>query len=425
MHVTKHIGRRKFLRGSGGALLALPALESTSTAKGLEKPPARMVASGIFYGLMPSRFHPKETGTDYTMPQLLKPMERHRNNFTVFSGLDHNIGGGHNSTKFFLNGIPLTQAKGYAEANISIDQKAAAHVGSATRYPSLVLGCETNTANYISWTRNGSPILPVTRIDDLYNLLFRQDSPSTLANTKKDMATRRSILDLVRGQAKTFEKGIGKADQEKLDQYLTSIRELEIKIGQAGNWLDQPKPKTDYTPPAGIDAATLREKTPIFYDLMALALQTDSTRVITLSFTELGKQSGGLPGISQGYHSLSHHGKVKSVMDELAIIETFYVTQFARFLDKLKAIQEPNGQTLLDNTLALFGSGMSNGNSHSNRDLPVLLAGGKLQHGQHRHYARNRRTSVPLCNLYVTMLQQFGLETNQFNTSNGNLSEIV
>ena len=155
---------------------------------------------------------------------------------------------------------------------------------------------------------------------------------------------------------------------------------------------------------------------------MTLALQTDSTRVITLAFTNLGKDNGGLPGVSHGYHTLSHHGQVKESIAELSIIETFHIAQFSRFLGKLKGIKEPGGQTLLDNTMALLGSGMSNANSHSNRDLPVVLAGGGFRHGEHKHYARKGRHSTPLCNLYLSMLQNFGLELDRFNTSNGTLT---
>ena len=155
---------------------------------------------------------------------------------------------------------------------------------------------------------------------------------------------------------------------------------------------------------------------------MTLALQTDSTRVITLAFTDLGKEFGGIPGVTRGYHTLSHHGQVKESIDELTLIETFHASQYARFLGKLKSITEPNGQTLLDNTTTLFGSGMSNANSHSNRDLPVIVAGGGFRHGEHKHYARQKKYSTPLCNLYLSLLLNFGLELDQFNTSSGTLT---
>ena len=419
----KAVGRRRFLQGAGGSLLALPLLESTAADSGAVSP-KRMTATGIFYGLMPHYFHPEKVGRDYEMTRLLEPLASHRDDFTVFSGLDHNLGGGHNSTKYFLSGIPVTQSKGYAEANISVDQKAARLVGGDTRYPSLVLGCDTGQEHTLSWSRNGNALPMIEQAERLYGLLFRKENAQSLTRIEKEFENKQSILDLVRDQSKSFEKGLGASDKEKLDQYYTSVRELEGRIEQSAQWLNREKPPTNYKLPQGVDDLTLYDKTPFFYDLMVLALQTDSTRVISLSFTELGKEGGGIPGVSSGYHSLSHHGQVEEVMDELAIVERFHTAQFSRFLDKLKEVKEPNGQSLLDSTMALFGSGMSNGNSHSLRDLPVVLAGGGFKHGEHKHYARKGRTSLSLCNLYLTMLQNFGLEIDQFNNSSGTLTGL-
>lgn len=419
----KAVDRRRFLRGAGGSLLALPLLESTATDSGAVSP-KRMTATGIYYGLMPHYFHPEQVGRDYEMTRVLEPLASHRDDFTVFSGLDHNLGGGHNSTKYFLTGIPVTQAKGYAEANISVDQKAAQFVGGDTRYSSLVLGCDTRQENTLSWSRNGNALPMVEEAERLYRLLFRKENAQSLTRLEKEFESKQSILDLVRDQSKSFGKGLGASDKEKLDQYYTSVRELEGRIEQSAQWLNHEKPSTNYKLPPGVDELTLHDRTPFFYDLMVLALQTDSTRVISLSFTELGKEGGGIPGVGTGYHSLSHHGQVQEVMDELAIIERFHTTQFSRFLDKLKEVKEPNGESLLDNTMALFGSGMSNANSHSLRDLPVVLAGGGFRHGEHKHYARNGRASVSLCNLYLSMLQNFGLEIDQFNNSTGTLSGL-
>ena len=253
-------------------------------------------------------------------------------------------------------------------------------------------------------------------------MLFRKEDSTSRKRSERDLADKQSILDLARSQAKSFQKGLGREDSEKLEQYFTSVREFEKRIEQSTLWLDREKPSTDYNLPSQADSLTLKEKTPLLYDLMALALQTDSTRVISLAFTNLGKDNGGLPGVTRGYHTLSHHGQVKDAIDELTIIESFHVEQFSRFLDKLKEIKETNGKSLLDNTMALLGSGMSNANSHSNRDLPILLAGGGFKHGQHLHFARNGRQSTPLCNLYLSMLQNFGLDLDQYNTSSGTLT---
>ncbi|MEM7602200.1 MAG: DUF1552 domain-containing protein, partial [Verrucomicrobiota bacterium] len=289
---------------------------------------------------------------------------------------------------------------------------------------SLALGCETGQEHTLSWSRNGNSLPTINEAERLYHLLFRKENAQSRSDTERRFQNKRSILDLVREQSKSFERDLGQSDKEKLDQYYTSVRELEGRIEQSTQWLDRDKPSTDFELPVGVDELTLKDKTPFFYDLMVLALQTDSTRVISLSFTELGKEGGGLPGVSAGYHSLSHHGQVQAVMDELAIVERFHTTQFSRFLDQLKAVKEPNGQSLFENTMALFGSGMSNANSHSLRDLPVLLAGGGFKHGEHKHYARNGRTSLSLCNLYLSMLQNFGLEIDQFNNSTGTLTGL-
>lgn len=417
------IPRRRFIQGVGGSLLALPLLEAHSIP-GKAAPPKRITATGIFYGFVPVNFHPKETGKNYASPLLLKPLDPFRRDYTVFSGLDHNLSGGHNATKFFLSGIPTTESKGFAEANVSIDQKAAQFVGGRTRFHSLTLDSGKGSEHTLSWTRNGNAIQPIRSLEKLYQMLFRKDDGPSRDQVERDLADKRSILDLTREQATGFQKGLGKQDREKLDQYFTSVRELENRIEQSRLWLDREKPRTDYALPRKVDSLTLRERTPFFYDLMTLALQTDSTRIITLAFTNLGKENGGLPGVSQGYHTLSHHGQVKESIAELSIIETFHVAQFSRFLGKLKEIKEPGGRTLLDNTMALLGSGMSNANSHSNRDLPIILAGGGFKHGEHKHYARKGKNSIPLCNLYLSMLQNFGLELERFNTSSGTLSGL-
>ena len=402
-------------------MLALPLLEANS-APGRVSPPKRITATGVFYGFVPENFHPKDTGQNYDSPLLLKPLDPFRKDFTVFSGLDHNLSGGHNATKFFLSGIPTTESKGFAEANVSIDQKAAQFIGGRTRFPALALDSGKGSEHTLSWTRNGNAVQAIRSLEQLYQMLFRKDDAALRNQVERDLADKRSILDLTRDQATGFQKGLGKEDKEKLDQYFTSVREFENRIEQSRLWLDREKPRTEYALPRKVDSLALRERTPFFYDLMTLALQTDSTRVITLAFTNLGKDNGGLPGVSHGYHTLSHHGQVKESITELSIIETFHIAQFSRFLGKLKGIKEPGGQTLLDNTMALLGSGMSNANSHSNRDLPVVLAGGGFRHGEHKHYARKGRHSTPLCNLYLSMLQNFGLELDRFNTSSGTLT---
>ena len=423
MLLKKKIERRRFLHGLGGSMLALPLLEINASSPSLT-PPKRITATGIFYGFVPENFHPVETGSYFTTPELLKPLDSHRQDYTVFSGLDHNLSGGHNATKFFLSGIPTNQSKGFDEATISMDQKAADFVGKQTRYSALTLDTDRGNEHSLAWTRNGNTIQPIRSLEKLYRLLFRKENSSDRNQTARTLADKKSILDLAKLQADDFRKSLGTEDTQKLDQYFTSVREFEKRIDQSSLWLDQEKPDTDYTLPTGADSLTLHDRTPLFYDLITLALQTDSTRVISLAFTNLGKENGGIPGVTQGYHTLSHHGQVPDAIDELSLIETFHVSQFSRFLGKLKDIKEPNGATLLDNTMALLGSGMSNANSHSNRDLPILLAGGGFKHWQHMHFARSGKQSTPLCNLYLSMLQNFGMEVDQYNTSSGTLTGL-
>ncbi len=423
MTYDRRLKRRRFLQGVGGSLLALPLLEANSETRKFVSP-KRITATGIFYGFVPENFHPLETGENYQTPLLLKPLKTLRNDYTVFSGLDHNLSGGHNATKFFLSGIPSHHSKGYKEANVSVDQKAAHFVGGKTRYPSLSLDSDRGNEHTLSWSNKGNNIQPIRSLEKLYRMLFKKESHLSRGLAERELTDRRSILDLAKTQADRFKKGLGKSDCDKLDQYFTSVREFEKRIEQSSLWLDKDKPVTGYALPESADSLTLKERTPLFYDLMTLALQTDSTRVISLAFTNLGKENGGFENVKQGYHTLSHHGQVKSAIDELSIIETFHIDQYSRFLEKLKHIIEPCGKSLLDSTMALLGSGMSNANSHSNRDLPILLAGGGFVHGQHRHYARSGKQSTPLCNLYLSMLQNFGLEIDHFNTSTGTLTGL-
>lgn len=415
------LNRKLFLTGTGGAFLALPQLEAYVQGGQV---PKRMVASATFYGLMPDHFFPKEAGKEYKIPELLKPLAHHRKDFTVFSGLDHNLSGGHEITKYFLTGIKLEDSKSRPEANISVDQKAAQFVGAKTRFPSIALSCLSGSANHISWNRNGAQVETVKLLSEFKDLLFNNPTKKNLKRKESAFEEQNSILDLVRNQAKKFEANLGHTDRDKLDQYFTSVRELELKMDQSKEWLYKPKPESTYNLPNGADSFPLVKKLPLFYDLMTLALQTDSTRVLTLSQYHVGGNYGGIPGVAGDYHALSHHGRVASSIQELMKIEKFFTSQFSRFIDKLKSVKEPNGGTLLDNTMCLLGSGMSNGNSHSNRNLPILLAGGGFSHGEHKIYEKVNKESVSLNNLFLTMLQKFGLEIDEFNNSTSTLSNF-
>jgi hypothetical protein len=421
-----NLNRRTFLRGAGGALLSLPLLEAMGASKTTQVP-VRMVCVGNNFGYIPKLFFPTETGPGYTMPTLLNVLEPHREDFSIFSQLDHGTEGvgGHGGVHAFLSGILAKNSKGYDEGNISMDQKAAAHVGGATRYPSMQLACGSSTGSRLSWTSSGAAIPPVEDLTTLFSLLFQATNPGDIDILRHAHTRQKSILDLVKTDADQLRRRIGKADQEKLDHYFTSVRDLEKRLTQSEAWLDQPKPQVDYQLPNDADELDFVDRLPLYYDLITLALQTDSTRVLTLEVSNLGANSGGLP-LTKGYHQLTHHGKVESYIDELSIIEKVHTGNFARFLGQLSSIQEPNGKSLLENTMALFGSGMGNASSHSNQDLPLVLAGGGFKHGNHLRFEKNKATGTqtPACNLFLSMLQRFGLETNKFNTSTGPLTGL-
>ncbi len=423
--------RRTFLRGTGGILMGLPFMESLTAASGptasaSAEVPMRMFCVGNNFGFVPKLFFPTEAGRDYAMPELLEPMAGFRDDFTIFSQLDHGTEGvgGHGGVHAYLSGILSKNSKGYAEGNISLDQKAAAHVGGGTRFPSLQMACgKEGGGNSLSWSANGIAIPPVHELARLFDLLFQATPSNKVSVLQKASDRQKSILDLVQTDAQRLQKRISKLDSEKLDQYFTSIRELEAKLTQSANWLDKPKPKVDYRLPNDADQLDFVDRLPLYYDLAALALQTDSTRVITLEVTGIGANSGGLP-LTKSYHQLTHHGKVESYIDELKLIEKVHTQSFAGFLEKASAIIEPNGKSLLDNTMSLFGSGMGNASSHSNKNLPLLLAGGGFQHGEHKIYQKANRqdTGTPASNLFATMLQRFGVETDEFNNSTGTLT---
>lgn len=419
--MRNNLNRRAFLRGAGGAMIALPYLNIMAADKGTQ-PPMRMVAVGTNFGFVPKLFFPEQTGRDYQAPELIQQLEQHRDKFTIFSQLDHGAEGvgGHGGVHAYLSGILSKNSKGRREKNVTMDQKAAAHVGESTRYPSMQFTSGSSAGNLLSWSNSGVAIPPIQDLRALFSMLFEATSPKQAGILRSSYREQKSILDLVRVDADILKKRIGREDQEKVDQYFTSVREMERRLTQSEAWLDRPKPKVSYELPSDVEELDFADRVPLYYDLIALALQTDSTRVITLELSDLGPNSGGFP-ITKGYHQLTHHGRVAGYLKELSIIERFHAKQFGRFLDKLDAVREPNGETLLDNTMALFGSGMGNASSHSNKDLPLLLAGGGFKHGQH---VRFEKGSTPACNLFVSMLQRFGVETDNFNSSTGTLKGL-
>ncbi len=410
-----HLGRRQFIRGAG-VLLALPRLEALA---GPKMPPRRLVVIGLDLGLNPVNWFPKAAGRDYALTPLLQPLARHRNDFTLFSKLDHpDISSGHFGTPAFLSGVLPSGAKRRKDGNISLDQRAAEAVAGQTRFTSIHLGMSERSGG-MCWTRAGVPVPTVWNPRAVFDSLFHDDSATVRKARATQLDANRSVLDVVTQDARSFARGLGHTDRQKLDEYFTSVRGVEQRIGIARRWLGRPKAKAPgggpELSPGWANAETI---IPLMYDLLALALETDSTRVATLQFENTQAQPE-LPGVTQGYHLLTHHGQLKERLDQLFLVETFLTEQFARFLDRLKQ------GGLLEQTSVLYGSGLGNGNSHSSRDLPMLLAGGGFKHGQHLVYPKEGGRATPLCNLYVSVLQRFGIPVEQFGTSTGALDGLA
>ncbi len=417
--------RRTFLRGVGVSL-ALPAFETFAAAAGSPSKAKRFVCASPNYGMYPGTFFPEKTGSDYAMPSLLKPLEEHRDELTIFSNLDHpGVGGGHGCSNTFLNGVEMKDAKDNPQQLLSLDQHLAEQLGQDTRFPSLLLG-----SGGFSWSRAG--IRLPTDLDParIFAKLFIEDQDKVKAQTRQFLAEDASILDVVLEDAKRLNHRLSKSDQEKLDEYLTSVREVERKLQRQNEWIDVAKPKVKDSVIQGGDDddvivdLTYPYNTAVLYDLMVLALQTDSTRVISYGHPG-GNRLFPFEGITLGYHSLTHHGKRPDLLKELTIIESFYAAQFSRFLTKLKSSKDSEGRSLLDSTVVLFGSGMGNASSHSSRNLPIMVAGGGFKGGQHHSFERSGRDGRPLSDLFVTILQQLGLEEENFSTSQGNLNHLL
>lgn len=414
------LGRRGLLKAAGVSL-ALPVFESLPhqavAGPSHDSPPRRMVCVGNMLGFYPEAFWPAQSGRDFELSKTLNPLARHRDAVTLMSGLDHGVKGGHFAIHAFLTGVRSIDAKSMPDGNISVDQRAAESIGGATRFPSLTIGSESGIHGgcQMSWTRTGTRVPPISGPRELFRKLFVSEDADRRAKSADRFQLQGSILDAVYGDAKALKPELGTRDRDKLDEYFTSIRDVEQRLELRRQWIDIPKPEAPLDEPRD---SNMVDDLPLLYDLIALALQTDSTRVATLEIG--GDFEARSFGYNKGYHALSHHGKVRESIDALIEIETYQVEQFARFLDKLASFDD--GQhSLLDETMVLFGSGMGNANSHTNTNLPVVLAGGPFRHGEYMTFSPDDRHRPPLTNLYLTMLQQFGVETDRFATSTGTL----
>lgn len=445
------LSRRHLLRGVG-ASIALPLLDCMAegeTLRGLSEP-KRSVFLYIPNGVNTLTWQIQKAGVDYPLTKPLASLERHRREITPISGLYHPmvLGKHHNCDKVWLTGADVPASGGSFRNTVSVDQLIAEVQGVSTRFPSLELAIEGHS---LAWSRDGIQLPAERNIKTVFERMFVGEKGGKEA-VRRRLNRRGSILDAVMDDARRVNRKLGSADSQKLEEYLTAIRQVEVSTDRADAWLDVSRPDL----PAGtedrfstkMDISQVQEYHRIFFDLMVLALRTDMTRVITCMICS-ESNGGAIPdiGISQTRHGLSHHNGDPEQLRRLTQTDTFLVEQFSYFLDQLKAHPERDG-TLLDTTQVLWGSGMSYGHSHGNANLPTILAGGgKLgwRHGQHldfnlpiigaynvddagAHYkicGRPVDSNAHLSNLFLTMLHRAGIEANQFQDSLGTLSEIV
>lgn len=411
----KTMTRRTMLRGTGVAI-ALPFLEAMSSHSlyaAETKPQPRMVTVCASLGIHAPFLFPKTMGRDYEVTPYLEILKDFRNDFTLFSGLSHpdQAGAdGHSSEQTWLTSARHPGLGGFRNS-ISLDQLVAEAIGFETRIPSLVLGTSHGSQSY---TRSGVMIPAETRPSQLFARLFLDGKPEEVASQIRRLREGRSIMDVVSDQARRMERSVGKGDQQKLDEYFQSVREMEVRLARAEDWSKQPKPRVDAEIPQDIqDEKDLIGRMQLLMELIPLALQTDSTRVVTV-LVQGRNDVPPVQGVSIDHHNLSHHGQDENKIRQLRLIEEAEFRAFSKLLDGLKQRTEGN-RSLLDDTMVLFGSNLGNANSHDTRNLPVLLAGGGFRHGQHLKLDESNNT--PLSNLFVQMLQRMGLEIDAFGTS--------
>ncbi len=418
---SPRLDRRHFLRGAGVAL-ALPLLESLAPRlRAGEKAatPRRLVCLCAPLGLHPANFFPEKSGADYELTPYLEVVKEFRDDFTVISGLSHpDVGSSHDSLFSFLTGAPHPEVRAGFRNSVSVDQFAAEHIGERTRFPSLSLSSE---GFGLSWTQSGALVPPDLFPASLFARLFLDGRPDEVETQKRRLRDGRSILDAVGERSQRLQPKLGSRDREKLDEYFTSVRELERKMVVAEEWSRKPKPKVDVPPlQNNMNPADLIGKNRLMFDLIHLAIQTDSTRLITMLL--LGTSLvPPIPGVSLGHHDLSHHGQDPQKIEQLKAIELAKMQTVAELLAKLKATKEED-ESLLDRTMIFFSSNLGNASNHSAQNLPILFAGGGFRHG--RHLAFDPKSPPPLCNLFVTMLQQLGIQADRFGSSTGTLAGL-
>lgn len=442
--------RRTFLRGTGVAV-GLPLLEAMLPGKlraAEQKAPRRIACFYVPNGVCNSQWIPAADGPHDQLSPSHRVLEEFKNDFTVISGICHpKVEGGHSGGDTFLTAAHIGATPGYDYKNsISLDQTAAEHLGRSTRFPSLVLSREGGTgaarkSATMSFSREGVPLAAENDPHLVFERLFHDNGETARAAMERRFAEERSILDVVQENTRALHRRLGRNDQRKLDEYLTSIRAVEGQVRRSEAWLNVPRPEVDagkieldVSPRSHDD---LQQYLSTMFDLIFLAFQSDTTRVCTF---QIDQEVANHPftkflGFTDTYHGLSHHGGDPAALEKLAQVDRFYLEQLAAFLRRLKGDAEPGG-TMLDRTIILYGSGMNNGDrgGHFSTNLPLLVVGGRalgIKQGRHLafkqpdhpHY-KDRPAAPPLSNLFCTMLDHLEVPVKTFADSTGRIAEL-
>jgi len=329
-----------------------------------------------------------------------------------------NVDGGHPSDISFLTAAPHPASSSFRNT-ISLDQHIAERIGTLTRFPSLTLA--VNGGRSLSWTGTGVAIPPEQSAASVFRQLFLQGTPEQIEAQIRELDTGRSILDAVADQAKDLQRKVGTSDRNRLDQYFSSVRDLESRLLASRGWEHKPKPAVNVREPMDpTSPAQYMEKVKLMYDLAKLAFETDSTRAITLMLNSVGTPVLQIQGetITDSYHNLSHHGKADDKLTQLKVVDEWHMKLLAGLFQDLKSVPEGEA-TLLDRTMILYGSNLGDANAHSTTNMPTLFAGGGFRHGQHVEF--DTKQNYPLPNLFVSMLQRMGIEEEKFASGTGTM----
>jgi hypothetical protein len=439
------LSRRHLLRGLGVAM-SLPLLDAmlprlmaapsqfTPQARSLGKHP-RIICCYVPNGVNIMQWMPKDTGLNYTLSPTLETLKDVKQDFTVITGIGHpHSQGGHSGADTWLTGADLTSKPGSDYANtVSFDQIIAELHGTQTRFSSLQLSDSSGTgsaghSHTLSFDQSGTPLPAENSPQRLFERLFVPETTADRTATLQRYAQKKSILDNIMEDAKRLQAKVSKSDQQKLDEYFTSVRSTEQRVERLESWIDIPKPEVARTNLQLNSQPGDAHDRPMWIDVMMelsyLSFLNDTTRVITY---EWSREAGGYGGGGENHHELSHHGGDAGMLSSLARIDRFHLERLARFMKFLKATSDGDG-SMLDHTIIVFGSGMNSGEGgdHSPKNLPLIVAGGHrlgLKHGQ--HIAFDEKTHPPMNNVFLTLMQKMGVETDRFSDSTSTINGLA